>query len=322
MSETLAQRTGTENKPAGTAPLVSAVMPVFNGSRHIGTAIESVLGQGFADLELIVVDDGSRDGSADLAAGFGPRVRVIRQANQGSAVARNAGIAAARGAYVAFIDADDAWLPAKIETQVRYLATHPDVGLVYHRWQEWNGDPRTLAELGMQSIPELPGLDTEDSGWVYHRLLLDCIVHTSTVMVRRSLLADAGGFDPKLRRGQDYDYWLRLSRLTPMHKLATTLSVYRIHAGSITLGVPDRNYAAEVIGSALGRWGRVGPDGSAAGAVAVRRAMERHWRVYGVAHLERGDLRTARAAARRAVGYWPVSPVNWGLVLKTLLKTG
>src|SRR5262245_42249310 len=129
------------------ASLVSVVMPVYNGERHLREAIDSVLRQTHRNLELIVVDDGSTDGSAEIARAFGDQVRLIRQANVGSAVARNVGIASARGEFVAFIDADDGWVSNKLELQVRYLVEHPDVGMVYHGWIVWEGDAPALAAL-------------------------------------------------------------------------------------------------------------------------------------------------------------------------------
>jgi glycosyltransferase involved in cell wall biosynthesis len=107
---------------------VSVVMPAYNVAPFIATSVESVLQQSFTDLELIVVDDGSVDGTADRLSGFrDPRLRVIRQANSGSAAARNSGILLASGQYMGFLDADDLWAPTKLETHIGFLERHPDI---------------------------------------------------------------------------------------------------------------------------------------------------------------------------------------------------
>jgi glycosyltransferase involved in cell wall biosynthesis len=302
------------------ARLVSVVMPVFNGQKYIGAALESVLKQTYPHLEVLVVDDGSTDGSAAIAASYGSRVRVIRQRNQGSAAARNAGIGAASGDLVALLDADDAWVNSKLDKQIKYLNGFPRARIAYHRWAEWDGDPAVQARLDRETQGQAVAIDATDSGWIYHRLLTECIVHTSTVLAERSLLLEVGPFDTGLRRGQDYDFWLRASRLAEFHKLAATLSLYRIHHESITMGVPERNYAAEVIESALLRWGTTGPDGAAVDTTALRKTLERHWRTFGVAHLEHGNLKLAVDAAKRALGVAPWSTANWKFVARVLLN--
>ena len=116
------------------APAVSIVMPVYNQERFVEATARSVLGQTFTDLELIAVDDGSRDGSyARLAAIDDPRLTAITQRNGGVSAARNAGIARARGRYVGFIDGDDLWLPEKVERHVRLLDAGPEIDLTFSR---------------------------------------------------------------------------------------------------------------------------------------------------------------------------------------------
>jgi glycosyltransferase involved in cell wall biosynthesis len=300
-------------------PVVSVIIPVYNGGAHLGVAIESVLRQTYTNLEVIVVDDGSTDDSTRIAKSFGSRVRVMTQPNSGSAVARNAGIDYSHGELIAFIDADDAWVSHKLELQVNYLSARPDVGMVYHSWVEWNGDQALLAELETQAQQAtLAQLDWSRSGWIYHQLLLDSIVHTSTAMIRRTTIAAVGGFDPQLRRGQDYDYWLRVSRITEIHKLAATLSVYRIHDASITNRLPARNGQAEIVTAALQRWGPVGPDGSRARQTKLRRVLAARWLSFGGIHFEKGDATVARTSTLRALKIWPLSLSGWWLLFRIL----
>jgi glycosyltransferase involved in cell wall biosynthesis len=110
---------------------LSAVIPAYNAEAWLGQAIESALAQEEVALEVVVVDDGSTDGTAEVLATFGDRIRLVRQANRGLPAARNAGIAAARGDLVAFLDADDTWEPSKSRRQLAYLAAHPACGLVF-----------------------------------------------------------------------------------------------------------------------------------------------------------------------------------------------
>src|SRR5436309_14667644 len=116
-------------------PLVSVVIPVYNGERYLADAIQSVLDQTYRNFEVIVVDDGSTDRSAEIAKRFGEAVRYVYRTNGGVCKARNAGIAAARGAYIAFLDQDDLWLHDKLAAQVAYLDSHPEAGAVYCQCQ-------------------------------------------------------------------------------------------------------------------------------------------------------------------------------------------
>ena len=120
-------------------PLVSVVVPVYNAEEFVGAAIESLLAQDYSSFEVIVVDDGSSDASADVAGSF-PGVQVVRQSNAGPAAARNAGIERARGEFVAFHDADDLVPPTKLSVQVRFLLEHQEVDCVLAR-QEWIDPP-------------------------------------------------------------------------------------------------------------------------------------------------------------------------------------
>ena len=112
-----------------TQPPLSIGLPVFNGEKYLAEAIRSVLAQTYSPIEIIVVDDGSTDSSQEILAGFVDRVTTVRQQNAGPAAARNRGIAEAKGEYVAFLDADDTWVPTKTVTQMRHLVNTPDLGV-------------------------------------------------------------------------------------------------------------------------------------------------------------------------------------------------
>ena len=243
------------------APLVSAVIPAFNCGRFIGDALDSVFAQHYPALEVFVIDDGSTDDTCDAVARYGDAVTLVRQRNAGAAVARNEGIRRARGKYVALLDADDVWLPGKLRVQVDYLERHPDVGMSCARWDLLKPDASGTYRIESAAAPEAVPVDPRWSGWVYCELLRGCEVWTSTVVMRRELSERVGGFDPALRRGQDYDYWLRASRVTRIDRLDASLALYRIEEGAEQRKFPVTNWELTVIRRAIERWGTVGPDG-------------------------------------------------------------
>jgi glycosyltransferase involved in cell wall biosynthesis len=204
------------------SPLVSAVIPVYNGERYLAEAIESVLAQDYRPVELIVVDDGSTDGSGDIARSY-PLVRYIRQTNRGVSVARNAGIAAGRGEFIAFLDADDVWTPDKLTVQMEYLLTHPEVGFSFAR-------QRFLFEQGIGAPPWFPQelLAQDHVGFM-----------PSTLVVRKAVFERAGGFDTALRRGEDTEWLLRAGDCgIQMGIVQETLLLRRVHSGNVSLMKP------------------------------------------------------------------------------------
>jgi len=167
------------------------VIPAYNAELFLADAIRSVLAQTAAPLEIIVVDDGSNDGTAQVAQGFGERVRLIRQPNNGPSSARNNGVAAARGEWVAFLDADDAWLPEKLARQAPLFA-EPGVGVVCC------GRLRGEERRGLRWL-------TFDEIWEANEIVV------STAVVRRDVLISLGGFNPELCGVEDWEIWLRIS---------------------------------------------------------------------------------------------------------------
>lgn len=304
-------------------PLVSVVIPAYNCATYIALAVQSALDQDYPGKEIIVVNDGSTDNTADVLAAFGESIVVIQQSNSGVAVARNRGMQAARGALIALLDADDLWLPGKLRKQVDYLNAHPGVGAVYCRWREWRPDALgefTVPQLGHDAL-ERNGIEPDDSGWLYNKLFLDSIIHTTTLLMRREIMEQTGKFDPALRRGQDYDYWFRMSRLAPIHKLSAVLSLYRIHPESITHKPHQANYPCLVIQKALDQWGRVGPDGTETLQAVIDGVLSRHWFNFGYMHLMQGDPKLAYDAFLRCIRLRPMRVKAWINAARSLAKT-
>jgi len=216
-------------------PSVSVVIPTYNTIAYLPYAIESVLRQTFQDFEILVVNDGSTD-TTDLWMDQQPddRIRHIRQANQGLSAARNTGISLAQGRYVALLDADDVWEPTKLEKQVHYLDTHPDIGMV-HAWI-------SFIDAEGQSTGRI--LKTEAEGWAQIHLLHRNDVAVLTAVVRRECFEKVGDFDRTLKSLEDWDMWIRLARDYPIAVIREPLARYRQlrHSMSRNCEVMERSF--------------------------------------------------------------------------------
>lgn len=209
-------------------PAVSVVVPAYNAATFIAGTLECVASQTFSDLEVTVIDDGSSDGTADVAhaalSRLGLRGAVHRQENKKIAAARNAGIARSSAPLVAFLDADDSWLPAKLERVLDVFTRDPAVDLVCHdETVSRDGKVVRTARYGR----ELDGL--------YERLLFEGnAVSTSATVVRRAKLAEVEGFRENLAFDtvEDYDLWMRLAKVSRFHFLHEVLGDYRLAEGS------------------------------------------------------------------------------------------
>jgi glycosyltransferase involved in cell wall biosynthesis len=198
-------------------PLVSVIIPTYNRGWILKEALDSVLAQDFCDFELIVVDDGSTDDTAEILAGCGPPVRVLTQPNRGVSAARNRGLAAARGQLVAFLDSDDLWLPGKLNEQVGFFRANPEA-VVCQTQELWIRD-------GVRVNPK--ERHRKFSGMIFERCLPLCLVSPSAVMIRKCLFDVVGDFDEQLPACEDYDLWLRISCRYPIHLIDTALIVKR-----------------------------------------------------------------------------------------------
>lgn len=304
-------------------PTVSVVVPCWNAERWIGSTLRSVQAQAWPKLEIVVVDDGSTDATAAIVARDFPNARLLRQANSGVAAARNLGIRQSHGEWLAFIDADDIWLPGKLEAQFAALRAASEARMAYSAWHVW---PSTDAApnpawLASQHPEEDVTHWRGPSGWIYADLLLDCHVWTSTVVAQRQLLDEIGEFDTSLRIGEDLDLWLRASRVTPILRVPRPLALYRMHPHNITKAPQQKAWQALVIERALDRWGYCSPDGRSADKSEVDRALAGIWRDFAGAHLSAGNLALARAGARSALRADWRAAANWALLLKTGWQT-
>jgi len=207
-------------------PKVSVIIPNYNYAHYLGQAVDSVLAQTYRNTEIVVVDDGSHDTSEKVIAGYGERVRLIKQKNQGVSAARNTGVRETQGELLAFLDADDFWEPSKLEYQVRRYLEDNDLGLVHCAVDEVNLDGNHLRfqKNGME-------------GWVARELLLFqrtvIILSGSTMLVPRTVFEAVGGFDTRLSTSADWDFCYRIARRKRIGFVPEPLVKYRVHSSNM-----------------------------------------------------------------------------------------
>lgn len=298
-------------------PLVSVVVPAYNCETHLAETLRTVFAQDYAPFEIVIVDDGSTDRTPGILTGLErdhpDQVRVIRQPNAGSARARNAGCLAARGTYIAFVDCDDPWLPGKLSEQVSYLESHAETAFIFNDYLWWEPETDGLHHWP-EPLPERPGeIDPERSGWLFNALWLKPMVHTSAVMMRKSLFERVGLFDEELRKGQDYDYWLRCAAQTQIHCLRTRRSLYRIHPTSITFRPRPINYNYLILERALARTG-IEPRGRSVSRTEVSHRFARVAFDFAWLHCRDGDPWLAARWFLRVIGHQPTHWKAWAYV--------
>ncbi len=211
-------------------PRVSIIIPAHNSEKYLNKTLESVFRQTFQDFEIIVVDDGSTDGTRDVVQKYPDKVIYIYQQNQGHAITRNTGIRRSIGEYIAFLDADDLWVETKLEKQVALLDRDKSVGLVHNRIQHIDKEDNLLSTvpIAFQYL----------SGHIFEHLLLrHAQICTSAVMCRRAVLDDVGLFDehfPDNIGGEDRELWLRILRKYPAAYIHEPLVLYRCYDKSLS----------------------------------------------------------------------------------------
>ncbi|MHC4160347.1 MAG: glycosyltransferase family 2 protein, partial [Planctomycetota bacterium] len=194
--------------------MISVVIPAFNAGQFIRRTVDSILAQTYSDYEIIVVDDGSTDNTADVVRSYGPKVRYIYQQNAGDGPARNTGITAAEGDWIAFLDHDDEWLPKKLQLQMEALNSHADV-----RWcgtNRYQSDGRRRVAAGdAEAIKKALGENYYFEN--YFRAVVKglCPVITSTMLVHREVFETVGLFDSCWPRAADLDIWWRIAYRFP-----------------------------------------------------------------------------------------------------------
>lgn len=197
-------------------PHVSVIIPTYNRRDLVREAIASVLAQTYRDFELVVVDDGSNDGTAEAVREIAG-VRYFYQPNRGVSAARNRGVALSNGELLAFLDSDDIWQSRKLESQVAFFGAHPQAQICQTE-EIW-------LRHGVRVNPH--NKHRKFGGDIFARSLELCLVSPSAVMLRRELFERVGGFDEGLPACEDYDLWLRIAATVPVHLIATPFVIRR-----------------------------------------------------------------------------------------------
>jgi glycosyltransferase involved in cell wall biosynthesis len=207
-----------ENGSRAVPQLISVIVPVHNGERYLGEALASIFAQDYRPIEVIVVDDGSTDGTAAIARSF-LDIRYFHEEKQGRAVAINTGIESSRGEYIAFLDADDIWLPDVLSIQIEYLVKHPETGGVCGRMRNFL-DPGAICPSWIDPDTLLRPTD---------------FYSTCTMLARRSLFEAVGNFNPTYKQGQDLEWFFRVKESgIPIGNIPDTVLLRRIHENNIS----------------------------------------------------------------------------------------
>jgi glycosyltransferase involved in cell wall biosynthesis len=286
---------------------VSVVIPAYNAAQYLAATLQSVSDQSSPPGEVIVVDDGSTDATAEIANSFG--ARVLSLTNAGPSAARNAGTQAASGEFIAFLDADDVWLPDKLAVQLEALRSHrgPAFSFTDYRMFDEQGLRRRKSELrGTPAFRRIAGNMRRARIVLTARgrrpILYDSYIPPSSVLVRKVDVLAAGGFDETLRTTEDYEFFLRLFRIVPAVAVMKPLLLYRQHAGQATAKATVMKVGffevAKRVAAAPDRY----PSGDA--RYIARTEYLRHYRV-GMQQSRLGDFDDAVESLRRSLAARP-----------------
>lgn len=275
-------------------PLVSVITPAYNAARFIRETLDSALAQTYPRVEVIVVDDGSTDETAEILRGYGSRIRYIHQTNQGVSAARNRAIAASHGEIIAFLDADDVWFAEKLALQVEEYVGHPETGMIacgtYY-----------IDEHGVVFDQRKPS-KFKSRQQAFKAFLIGNRINggPSTVIVPKRCLDAVGGFDPMLHGTEDWDLWIRLAQRFSVRSVDRSLSRYRVHLGNFHKNITEMM------------------QGQRAVIRTHRKSMSwlEHRKTVSFVHADAaeeycdmGDLGRARHHALRAIAHYP--PKVW-----------
>ncbi len=284
--------------------LISVIIPAFNAQSYVRQAVESALNQTYPDQEVIVVDDGSTDGTPGILAEYAGRIRVVSQANQGTARACNAGVHAARGTWIAFLDADDVWLAQKSQRQLaacgQYAISHTDSVCF---GETIDGEIRRSS------------FEPPHAGKVLPELLVRNFITKSAVMMLKSTFEESGGFGDTHAAVEDWPLWLRICARHELGYVPEVLLRYRVHRQSKSMRIRET----------LGTHRRIIEEAFAADGVGAalphlrRRALASSYEINCHFATEVGDFRFARRCALGALVQQPASVYAWKTMARTLL---
>jgi glycosyltransferase involved in cell wall biosynthesis len=291
-------------------PQISVIIPAYNAEGLIGSTLDSVLDQTYQDFEILVVDDGSTDGTGEVVQSYGEPVRYRRKENGGTASARNVGLQEARGEYVAFLDADDRWYPTKLERQMSLHEAHPDLAWSYTDSYLVDAESGTILVRKSQVRPRT-------GGDVLRPLLRGNFIAPSTLVVRRSVFDTVGTFDESAfyHSAEDWELWMKIAARHPIYFLNEPLVETRQHTGRKTKTMDlDRALVERltIIQEAVDR----NPDRL---ADAQEEAQSRVLLNFGRKWMEREERGRARTLFARALRHDPRCWAAWAYGVATVL---
>lgn len=284
--------------------LVSIIIPTYNTAKYLRESVESVLTQTYSEREIIVIDDGSTDSTPQILAEYGDAIQILRQTNQGSAAACNAGVAAAQGEWVAFLDADDIWLPEKLTRQIEHCRN----SVISHTDSMCFGDALPT-EIRRSSF------EPPYSGSVLKELLIRNFITKSTVLMRRQAFQDLGGFDTSYIAVEDWPFFLKACAEHELGYLPEVVVRYRVHKKSKSM--QGRKTLADhlrIINSTFG------PNGVGASFPELcNKAFASSYQVNCHYSAESGDWPFAIYCALQALRYEPTAKRTWKKLIKSAL---
>jgi glycosyltransferase involved in cell wall biosynthesis len=292
-----------EGRSSSHTPAVSVIIPTYNREAFLTEAIDSVLRQTWKDLETIVVDDGSTDGSRDVLRRYGHRITPFYNRNEGPSKARNFGTSKARGRFLAFLDSDDLWEPNKLDVQMGVFESHPEVSMVCC-------GSYVLGDARRRRSP----VQGNHFGDLFLTLYQKSFVNTSSVVLTRDSFLRAGPFEEAMRTAEDYDLWLRVARDFPIAYLGTPLVGIRKHSDELSKNKLDlRQNAIRVIQRHF--------DPKRVPQRIYRRRLSDLYLYLGRGYLRVGDSRKARASFQQAMALTPLRLRSVRYLLRTLFPS-
>lgn len=296
-------------------PRISVVIPAYNAAKLLGPTLDSVLRSSYLDFEVIVVDDGSKDDTAAVASSFGPKVRVLSQANAGMSASRNRGVECSDSEFIALVDSDDLWHPRKLEFQIAALDRQSDHAFCFTEFTVWDGnEPESVAFMAQ---PRSGTIDANFTGWIYHHMILTNWALPSSTIFRRQAWNAMGPFLCADQQTDDWEYFVRCSQSYRFTRLAEPMVLYRQHAASLSRRLPSRNTGELMRESLISRFGMNSKDGTPVDLIALTRERYLGWSNFADAHCARGDLGVGLGAFAKLLRDGP----NRGTSLTRIVKS-
>lgn len=278
---------------------VAVIVPCYNVERYLARAVDSVFAQTYRDFHIYAVDDASSDGTANVLRNYTPHCSMISQIHGGPAAARNRAIRMSDTPFVAFLDADDEWLPPKLERQIALMKQDSSLGLVCSLSVVSGSDGETCSA---PTADKLPG-----SGRLFRHLVRNCFVFTPTVVVRRRCLDEVGLFNESLAVSEDFNLWLRIAARWNIALLPEVLTITHKRPGSLSVRLPTQERLRNGVAALKHVWSSC-PDLPAVERGALRRVLAERTYCYGSCLISEGAKGPGRHQLMTALR---LQPTHW-----------